>query len=273
MRNNNLIFDIGMHIGKDTEFYLKKGFKVISVEANPKLVEKGREQFRSEIEKGQLVIVNKAISDTTDTIDFYIFKNKDDWGTIYPEWNRKMDFDVETIKVETTTLESIMEEYGVPYYMKIDIEGADILCLKSLLKMNMLPTCLSIELLSPNNLGKNVNALDILCHLKVLGYNKFLISDQSKNNLIKCPYPALEGQFVNNLFDGYSSGLFGKELNGVWFGVDEIAMKYLDYFYNQKYVENTRFNLVLRRISKVFCKNRNRIFHANGWFDVHAKIE
>ena len=34
----NLIFDIGMHIGQDTEFYLKKGFCVVAVEANPKLV-------------------------------------------------------------------------------------------------------------------------------------------------------------------------------------------------------------------------------------------
>ena len=32
-RADDLIFDIGMHIGQDTEVYLKKGFRVVAVEA------------------------------------------------------------------------------------------------------------------------------------------------------------------------------------------------------------------------------------------------
>ena len=32
--NLNLVFDIGMHLGADTEFYLKKGFNVIGFEAS-----------------------------------------------------------------------------------------------------------------------------------------------------------------------------------------------------------------------------------------------
>ncbi len=34
----------------------------------------------------------------------------------------------------------------MPYYMKIDIEGADILCLKSLLKTKERPTYISVGL-------------------------------------------------------------------------------------------------------------------------------
>ena len=37
MRQNLLIFDIGCHLGEDSEFYLRKGFKVVAVEANPEL--------------------------------------------------------------------------------------------------------------------------------------------------------------------------------------------------------------------------------------------
>ena len=33
----SIIFDIGMHCGEDTDFYLKKGFTVVGVEANPEL--------------------------------------------------------------------------------------------------------------------------------------------------------------------------------------------------------------------------------------------
>ena len=37
MTSNNLIFDVGLHTGQDTAFYLKKGFRVIAIEANPLL--------------------------------------------------------------------------------------------------------------------------------------------------------------------------------------------------------------------------------------------
>jgi spermidine synthase len=41
----NLIYDIGMHDGSDSEFYLRKGYRVVAVEANPKLVEACRERL------------------------------------------------------------------------------------------------------------------------------------------------------------------------------------------------------------------------------------
>ena len=35
----DLIYDVGMHNGADTAFYLAKGFRVVAVEANPELVQ------------------------------------------------------------------------------------------------------------------------------------------------------------------------------------------------------------------------------------------
>ncbi len=184
-----------------------------------------------------------------------------------------MDSNVNTIKVDTITLESLIEKYGTPYYLKIDIEGADILCLKSLLNLKERPTYISIELLTPNNLGTEVDSLEILCHLKALGYNKFYVSDQSKNRSIKSPHPSLEGQYVDFSFDGTSSGLFGKELKGPWLGIDKIAMDYLYYFHKQKHVKNTKMNLLIRKTKKLLYGNKIDAFPANGWFDIHAKIE
>jgi hypothetical protein len=40
--NPNLIYDVGMHTGQDTEFYLAKGFNVIAIEANPLLMQKAQ---------------------------------------------------------------------------------------------------------------------------------------------------------------------------------------------------------------------------------------
>ncbi len=44
--HRDLIFDLGMHTALDTKFYLDKGFRVVAVEANPRMVESAREQVR-----------------------------------------------------------------------------------------------------------------------------------------------------------------------------------------------------------------------------------
>ena len=47
----NLIFDVGMHKGEDTDFYLKKGFNVIGFEADPELIVHCQNRFKNEIAK------------------------------------------------------------------------------------------------------------------------------------------------------------------------------------------------------------------------------
>ena len=50
--DRNLIFDIGMHIGQDTEFYLKKGFRVVAIEADPTLAEAAGENSHHRLQAG-----------------------------------------------------------------------------------------------------------------------------------------------------------------------------------------------------------------------------
>src|ERR1700682_4847835 len=60
----NLIYDVGMHEGEDTRFYIERGFKVVGIEANPQLVARIRETFARQIAEGKLQIVDKAIAST-----------------------------------------------------------------------------------------------------------------------------------------------------------------------------------------------------------------
>ena len=41
----DLIYDVGMHKGEDTDYYLQKGFRVVAFEANPDLVNLCRTRF------------------------------------------------------------------------------------------------------------------------------------------------------------------------------------------------------------------------------------
>ncbi len=59
---SDLIFDIGLHRGEDTDFYLKKGFRVAAFEADPNLVAHCKARFRDAISEGRLQIVEGAIA-------------------------------------------------------------------------------------------------------------------------------------------------------------------------------------------------------------------
>jgi FkbM family methyltransferase len=79
--HSQLIHDVGMCNGRDTEFYLKKGFNVVAVEANPVLVEQAQNYFSDYLKNGKLILYNVAISDYSGEIDFFNNDKHADWRT------------------------------------------------------------------------------------------------------------------------------------------------------------------------------------------------
>ena len=57
IKKRKLIYDVGLHKGKDTAYYLKKGFDVIAFEADPEFVEMCEGKFKKDILSGRLIIV------------------------------------------------------------------------------------------------------------------------------------------------------------------------------------------------------------------------
>ena len=57
---NWLIYDVGLHKGEDTDYYLKKGFQVVAIEANPELISECKERFKSRVARGDLRIIEGA---------------------------------------------------------------------------------------------------------------------------------------------------------------------------------------------------------------------
>src|SRR5438045_6735910 len=71
VRRQDLIMDIGAHVGDDTRFYLDKGFAVVAVEANPVLVTSMKERFSEDIKKGFLTIETFAIGSRSESMKFF----------------------------------------------------------------------------------------------------------------------------------------------------------------------------------------------------------
>src|ERR1700693_1051689 len=82
----DLIYDVGLHKGEDSEFYLKKGFRVIAVEALPTLAQFAAGRLRPYLNSGQLVILNVAIADKDGPTTFFETPGQSLWGTAFPDW-------------------------------------------------------------------------------------------------------------------------------------------------------------------------------------------
>lgn len=208
-----LIFDLGLHQGKDAAFYLAKGFRVMGLEAVPSIAEATSERLREYCDDGRLAVETKALDQSAgETVSFFVVPGKDDWGSLTKAGAEKGDTPAVEISVETTTLGELFDRYGTPYYIKCDIEGADLIFRDQLLADDRRPVFVSLECNEPAD-------LDVL---QACGYELVQIVNQSLNVSTSAPFPAREGQYVDARFDGHTSGLFGRELpaNG-WISFDE----------------------------------------------------
>lgn len=182
-----VIYDIGMNNGGDAIAYLKMGYKVVSVEANPVLSNRSGTipELVHASANGRFVCENIGLWPTEEkdgtykSLNFYVHKINDEWSSFIRELGCREDHRqlavkdkyCSIIKVPTMSLEQLVSKYGTPYYMKIDIEGADSYCLNSLRNLSVLPTYVSAEFHRYRTEFKL---------LKAAGYNRFKIVDQSK---------------------------------------------------------------------------------------------
>jgi FkbM family methyltransferase len=257
----NLIYDLGAHNGQDSEFYLKKGFTVVAVEANPGLCDGLKQRFSREIAEGRYVLVEKAVGERFGKVGFFV-NERSIWGTT--EYNAKYK-DRSSAKgsawtktvVPSIPFSWLTDQFGVPYYLKIDIEGADILCLEDLMKEEDRPNFISIERqpFLPDQLRE-------LALLKTLGYTRFKIVDQKAVMHQRPPRPAHEGMYVAHEFEFDATGLFGEESPGPWLSYSETIAR----------------NAAIQVQSKGFGLWRrtpglNRLRDSWGsWYDFHAAL-
>lgn len=214
----DLIFDLGMHWGLDTDFYLRKGFNVVALEANPDMCAKAGERFAKEISDGLLTIENRAFwSSGDDEISFHINPEKDDWSSVKKGWAEKGGHPSQEISVKTITLADLFDRYGVPRYIKCDMEGVDDLFTEQLAAHPRHPDFVSVEAMS----------VETICFLRAAGYDRFQIVNQALHRTVRPVDPAREGRFADAQFNGHMSGLFGRELpHDMWLDTEECLERF-----------------------------------------------
>ena len=265
MRRDNLIFDVGMHRAEDTRLFLAKGFDVVAVEAMPDLAQRAAKELREHVESGQLVIENVAIAEVAGQVPFYV-NRASQWGTIRPEWAQRNERlgspSTASLTVTALPFRDLLERHGVPYYLKIDIEGADLLCLEALDPADP-PTHVSIES-EKGSWAALVHEFDVL---EGLEYHQFKVVAQHKVPRQQPPSPAREGHYVPWTFHFGATGLFGEEAPGRWLSRRQALAKYRLIFARYKlYGDDGLLSSggALRAASQ-------RLGGIAGWFDTHAR--
>ena len=221
-RDDQLIFDVGLHKGEDTEFYLKKGYRVVAFEANPNLVSLCRGRFSEELRSGQLHIIDGAIAPPADVdrVDFYV-NEKSVWGSTDLDWvnrNKSWGFESEKVEVNRVDMAQVLRYFRIPFYLKIDIEGADGLVLNALHRFVQKPQYVSIEanIVTPNQLEMDLETLNSL------GYKKFQIVQQQNIPGSQIITDTLRGDKIEHIFSEDASGAFGADLPNEWVNRDAI---------------------------------------------------
>lgn len=287
----NLIYDVGLHLGEDSEFYLEKGFDVVAVEASPANAIKAGNRLKAYVDSGRLTIVNKAIARDEGPVAFFV-SDRSIWGTTDSETaerNRHLGSSISEITVPGVPFCRLLEEYGVPYYMKIDIEGADTLCLEGLLASADRPKYISIES-SKTSFDDLVNEFALL---QRLGYRKYKVVAQHRIGEQRLPKTAGEGQFVDHVFEEGSSGAFGRELPGEWISLEQALKVYMRIYRKYRIVGDYGWLANVGFIRRALNKRRERP-GANGarrrtlprkllrnietrlrpgWYDTHAMLD
>jgi len=167
----DLVYDVGLHDGSDTAFYLHRGFRVLAIEANPVLVADARWQFASEVAAGRLTIMNVGVAARAGSATFWVHERKTQYSSFVRELGCRNGGPCRPVEVECVRFGDVVAAHGVPYYLKIDIESSDRLCLADLSPVD-LPRYVSIE----------ADSLDDLLRLRALGYNAFKCINQRNHN-------------------------------------------------------------------------------------------
>lgn len=166
-----MFFDIGTNIGNWSLENLKNCKKIIAVEASPTTYNMLIKNIGS---NDKITCLNYAVCNSEkEFIEFYNC-SANTLSTINKEWldSENSRFynqnKYNVIKCKTITIDKLIQDYGLPELIKIDVEGGEFECISSLTqKVNNL----CFEWASETN---NIT-FQCIDYLESIGYNEFAI--------------------------------------------------------------------------------------------------
>ncbi|MGD9629724.1 MAG: FkbM family methyltransferase [Pyrinomonadaceae bacterium] len=123
--NGVLCFDVGANIGEKTDAMLRSGMRVLAIEPQPTCVAELNARCGKD---PNLTIVQTAIGAEVGDAELFISDAYHASSSLKVGWTSSSS----SITVPVTTLDVLIERYGLPHYCKIDVEGFEMEVLKGL---------------------------------------------------------------------------------------------------------------------------------------------
>jgi FkbM family methyltransferase len=132
-----ILFDIGANAGGATAVGLSQGYKVIALDAAPKIFQTLAKNY---LYNPSVILLKYAVSEVDNqSVEFYETTDTDALSTLNIEWLTSdtmpyNGFKYRTIKANTITIDTLAKIYGEPTLIKIDVEGAEWKVLRGMTK-------------------------------------------------------------------------------------------------------------------------------------------
>ena len=126
----DLVFDLGAHAGNRTRALAAMGCRVVALEPQPDFARLLRSLFRG---SPGVEVIEAAVAETSGRGSLSISERTPTVTTLAAGWRdtrgREPDFAGvrwnRQIDVETITLDALIDRFGVPTFIKIDVEGSE----------------------------------------------------------------------------------------------------------------------------------------------------
>ena len=126
----DLVFDIGAHVGNRVRAFAALGCRVVAVEPQPDFASLLRRFFGR---SAQVTVIEAAVANVSGRRSLAVSERTPTVTTLTTEWRdaRAKDPDFtgvqwnRRIEVETVTVDGLIERFGIPAFIKIDVEGSE----------------------------------------------------------------------------------------------------------------------------------------------------
>lgn len=181
------IFDVGANKGNKVNAFLKMGFRVYAFEPEHHSIETLEYRFAR---NPRVTIIKKGLSNEPGTLKMFITHSRSGLNTLSDEWMHSLKNADENrwqkghtyrnaYEVEVTTLDHCIQQFGLPYFIKIDVEGFELNVIRGLSQM---PPFISFETNLPEFADHTIKIVEHLYQLDPTIEFNYSIEDRLELN-------------------------------------------------------------------------------------------
>lgn len=165
----DIVFDVGANGGDKADWFLKRGARVVCVEPQPAMIKLLQDRFAG----NPLVdVVGKAVGPEIGELPMSICSEIPTLSTLSDTWKQGRFADVKwdaVVNVPVITLDMLVAQFGVPRYLKVDVEGFERQVLSGLTRR--------VGIISFEFTSEYIrHAFEVMGMLVKLGYTRFNVS-------------------------------------------------------------------------------------------------